>query len=152
MGKQIHNLKYLKTFRKALRSNGTCAEAVLWTFLKGRQLYGMKFRRQHSIENYIVDFYCAEAHLIIEVDGEYHYTEAGQASDKLRDERLSSLGFTILRYDNKLVFEHIEGVLEEIAAWTSPVHKMTTSFYGRPLLLKEGPFLRSKNGGGHTRT
>lgn len=120
MNKQMHNRKYLKPFRKGLRNNGTCAEALLWAFVKGRQLHGMKFRRQHSIENYIVDFYCAEARLIVELDGECHYTEAGQANDKLRDERLSSLGFTILRYENKHVFEHTEGVLEEIAAYTFP--------------------------------
>jgi very-short-patch-repair endonuclease len=92
----------------------TPAEAALWKLLKGAQFADKKFRRQHSIENYIADFYCAEHKLIIELDGEVH-NNAGQAEyDTNRDARLTDLGYTILRFENKLVFEHPAYLLEEI--------------------------------------
>ncbi len=78
---RIHNRIELKTFRKKLRNHSTSAEAVLWTYLKHRQLDGRKFRRQYSIGNYIVDFYCAEEQLVIELDGEDHFWEKGIQSD-----------------------------------------------------------------------
>ena len=65
--KQKMNLPYLKGRRKELRKNLTPAEAGLWKMLKNKQLYGLKFRRQHSIENYIIDFYCPAIKLIIEL-------------------------------------------------------------------------------------
>jgi very-short-patch-repair endonuclease len=78
MAKQrIHNRVELKPFRKKLRNNSTSAEATLWTYLKNRQLEGRKFRRQHSIGNYIADFYCPEEQLVIELDGEGHFWEEG---------------------------------------------------------------------------
>ncbi|MEL6536768.1 MAG: DUF559 domain-containing protein, partial [Bacteroidota bacterium] len=72
MPSYLHNRKYLKERRQALRNNLTSAEATLWIFLKGRQLEGKKFRRQPSIGNYIVDFYCPEEQLVIELDGGLH--------------------------------------------------------------------------------
>ena len=114
MSKPIHNLKILEGSRKNLRSNSTSSEAVLWTYLKGKQLKGRKFRRQHSIENYIVDFYCSEEKLVIELDGQGHYNTGGQVYDDFRDERLKALGFKVLRFENKLVFKNIESLLEEI--------------------------------------
>ena len=110
----MHNRKILKANRKNLRNTGTSAEAVLWTYLKARQIAGRKFRRQHSIANYIVDFYCPEERLVIELDGQSHYNVGGQISDDNRDEYLKSLGLTILRVENKWIFKNIEGVLEEI--------------------------------------
>jgi very-short-patch-repair endonuclease len=117
----IHNHKYLKEFRKDLRNNATDAEKELWQYLKGCRA-GMKIRRQHSIGNYIVDFYCPEARLIIELDGEYHFTEEGIEYDKQRTAYLTSLGFRVIRFENKLVFENPEYVLAEIkkALKTSP--------------------------------
>jgi very-short-patch-repair endonuclease len=67
-----HNYQYLKDTRRNLRANLTTPEAVLWRYLQKKQLDGRKFRRPHSIENYIVDFYCASERLIIEVDGSVH--------------------------------------------------------------------------------
>lgn len=72
MNNEIHNRKYLKQRRKDLRNNATISEKRLWIALKKSQLKGRKFRRQHSIENYIVDFYCPSEKLIIEVDGNMH--------------------------------------------------------------------------------
>ena len=111
---QIHNRKYLEDKRKSLRGNLTSAEATLWKSLKRKQLDGKKFRRQHSIENYIVDFYCPSEELIIELDGAYHLNFAQQNKDQERDDRLKTLGFKVIRFENKLVFEELEFVLDEI--------------------------------------
>ena len=117
----IHNLPHLKHLRKELRNEGTSAEAVLWTYLKNKQLSGRKFRRQHSIKNFIVDFYCPKEALIIELDGQEHYTVSGQASDELRDQHLTLMGFRILRFENKAVLECIDAVLDEIkSCFTTP--------------------------------
>jgi very-short-patch-repair endonuclease len=117
---QIKNLGYLKDWRKDLRNNMTPAEAALWKLLKGKQMGETKFRRQHSIENYIADFYCAQYKLIIELDGAVH-NNAGQADyDTNRDSRLTDLGYTVLRFENRLVFDHPEYVLMEIANFLKP--------------------------------
>ncbi|HSP10990.1 MAG TPA: DUF559 domain-containing protein [Salegentibacter sp.] len=71
--KQLHTRKELKEYRRVLRTKMTPAEAFLWTCLKARKLEGKRFTRQHSIGNYIVDFYCASDKLIIELDGEVHF-------------------------------------------------------------------------------
>ena len=110
----IHNRPYLKENRRTLRNNLTAAEATLWNMLKSKQLDGRKFRRQHSIENFIVDFYCPTEKLIIELDGSVHDNPGQANADYVRDERLRSSGFKILRIENELVFEQPETVLEQI--------------------------------------
>ncbi len=115
--KNLHNHKYLEDRRKSLRKNLTPAEATLWKYLQRKQLKGRKFRRQHSIENYIVDFYCTSEKLIVELDGAVHLDFAQQNYDYERAQDLETLGFTIVRFENKLVFENIEGVLEEISIY-----------------------------------
>lgn len=114
MAKRIHNRKYLEPWRKGLRNEGTSAEAFLWRFLQHRKLGGRKFRRQHSILNYIVDFYCPQEQLIVELDGQGHFTVDGMARDRLRTEVLKALGFRVIRFENRMVFGEIEVVLEEI--------------------------------------
>ena len=89
--KNIHNRKYLFDFRKYIRNNSTSAEVTLWKSLKRKQVEGLKFRRQHSIENYIVDFYCPTLKLIIELDGEYHNNLVQENKDSLRTEQLEEL-------------------------------------------------------------
>lgn len=111
----IHNRKYLEERRKELRKNLTSAEATLWKHLQRKQLSGRKFRRQHSIENFIVDFYCPQEQLIVELDGAYHLDFAQQNYDLERTIRLESLGFNIIRFENKLIFENLPFVLEEIS-------------------------------------
>src|SRR5579872_4184975 len=93
---QVNNVTYLKDRRKALRNNLTPAEATLWKMLKGSAL-NRKFRRQHSIENYIVDFYCPEEKLIIELDGQVHNDPIQSFYDMERRERLEELGNRMLR-------------------------------------------------------
>ena len=101
--------------RKKLRKNLTSAEATLWKYLQRKQLKGRKFRRQHSIENFIVDFYCASEKLIVELDGAVHLDVAQQNYDEERTQNLEKLGFTVIRFENKLVFEDKERVLNKIS-------------------------------------
>jgi very-short-patch-repair endonuclease len=111
---QVHNKESLTPVRKQLRTQGTSEEAKLWLALKNKQLQGRKFRRQHSINNFIVDFYCATERLIVELDGAHHYTVAGNLSDGERDEYLNAMDIKVLRFENRLVREHLDLVLAEI--------------------------------------
>ena len=87
---------------------------MFWLAIKGKQLGGLKFRRQHSIGNYIVDFYCPEHKLAIELDGGIHNNVVVHNHDTERQENLESLGVKVLRFDNEDVFKHQEQVLESI--------------------------------------
>jgi very-short-patch-repair endonuclease len=90
------------------------AEDKLWQRLRNRQLHGFKFRRQHAIERFIADFYCAEARLIVEVEGAIHqYT---QEEDAIRQEFLESLGLRVLRFTNDEINTYLDKVLEKISA------------------------------------
>ena len=111
----LHNVKYLKENRRALRSNLTPSEAELWKHLRSSQLEGYKFRRQHSIGNYILDFYCTSKKLAIELDGDIHFHYAAEQADLERDQILQDLGIKVLRFENKDVFENLEAVLQEIS-------------------------------------
>ena len=73
MTPHTHNESSLKTFRRALRNNSTEAEKALWNWLKGNRIDGLRFRRQFSVEHFVLDFYCPKLRLAIELDGEYHY-------------------------------------------------------------------------------
>ncbi|MGB5418321.1 endonuclease domain-containing protein, partial [Algibacter sp.] len=84
MKQKTHSLKHLKSKRAELRKSLTPAEAFLWKHIKARQFEGRRFTRQHSIKNYIVDFYCAKEKLIIELDGEVHNNQLAQEKDEER--------------------------------------------------------------------
>ena len=114
MKKRIHNFKYLEERRKELRSKLTPAEVFLWKCIQKKKLEGRKFRRQHSIQNYIVDFYCAEEKLIIELDGQVHFNVVQEEYDLERTSELESLGFKLIRFENKQVFEETVLVIETI--------------------------------------
>ena len=100
--------------RRILRREATDAERALWALLRSRQLDGYKFRRQHPAHPYILDFYCAEARLAVEVDGGQHYAADGLASDAERTVYLEALGVLVLRFSNRDVLTNAEGVLEAI--------------------------------------
>jgi len=106
----IHNLQNKKIFRKKLRNAATPQEIILWSKLKNSQL-GFKFRRQHSIGKYIVDFYCPEKKLIVELDGSQHIDSE---YDRERDKYLKDLGFRIIRFWDNDVNNNLEGVLLRI--------------------------------------
>jgi very-short-patch-repair endonuclease len=111
---RVHNRKYLKKTRKDLRNNSTPAEAILWNALKCKKICNKKFRRQHSILDFVVDFYCPSDKLIIEVDGGAHDDIMTELSDFERDNKLTELGFLIIRFSNDEVYNNLEWVLEEI--------------------------------------
>ena len=99
----------------------TKAEIILWSKLKGKQLNGLKFRRQHGINNYIVDFYCPELRLVIEIDGGVHCYDSRITYDKQRQEEIEALGIKVLRYTNNDVIKNLEGVLNNIIKTTTPL-------------------------------
>lgn len=92
----------------------TEAETALWGKLRKRQLRNRQFYRQRIIGNYIVDFYCPERKLVIEIDGSQHYSEPGKVKDKFRDKHLNDLGIEVLRFSAREAMENLEGVLEVI--------------------------------------
>ena len=96
---------------RVLRRNQTEAEAKLWMYLKNRQLNGAKFRRQRPVGNYICDFVCLEAKLVIELDGSQHNEKLAKENDQQRTLCLESQGFKVMRFWNNEVLENIEGVV-----------------------------------------
>ena len=107
-----------------LRKNQTHAERKLWSILRNRQLFGVKFRRQFSIGRYILDFYSPEYRLGIEADGGQHYEDKGRKRDELRTRELSKLGVQILRFSDVDILNNMEGVYriiqEDIEKKSSP--------------------------------
>ena len=99
---------------KDLRRNTTETEKLLWEKIGRNQLSGFRFKRQHPIAHYIVDFYCHKAKLVVELDGGYHNQEDQMIYDTLRTEELMDLGLTVLRFRNEEVRNRMEYVLERI--------------------------------------
>lgn len=106
--------KKLKARSRKLRSSMTDAEIALWGKLRRKQLLGLQFYRQKPLGNFIVDFYCPAARLVIEIDGGQHYEEEGRIRDGLRDGYLENLGIRVLRFSNLDVLKNIEGVIAVI--------------------------------------
>ena len=92
----------------------TRAEILLWSKLKGKQLLGLKFRRQYGVDSYVVDFYCTEIKLAIEVDGDVHGYNSRVLYDKQRQKNIEALGIKVLRYTNNDIIKNIKGVLQDI--------------------------------------
>ena len=105
----------LKEFAKDLRNNSTLSEVLLWRCLKGKQMLGYDFDRQKPIDNYIVDFFCNELMLAVEIDGCTH--DYKMEEDAIRQERLETLGVKFLRYTDLDVKRNIEGVVHSIQNW-----------------------------------
>jgi len=103
-----------KSRTRSLRANQTAAEDALWQALRRRQLGRWKFRRQHPIARYIVDFVILDGKLVIEVDGGTHATDEERARDDERTRELERLGFHIIRVTNTDVYENLDGVLATI--------------------------------------
>ena len=103
-----------RNFAKALRRTLTKAEALLWSYLKGKQLNGHHFRRQHPIGPFVADFACVEAKFVLEVDGGTHMSDADQAYDAKRTAYLEASGWHVMRVWNNQVLENRSGVLRAI--------------------------------------
>ena len=100
MGRSASSTPSIKELRRELRQNQTGAEEVLWAELGSRKLGGKKFRRQHSFDTLIVDFFCHEHLLVIEVDGSVHDSAEARLNDAEREAILLDMGLTILRFSN----------------------------------------------------
>lgn len=87
---------------------------MLWSKIRRKQLEGYQFYRQKIIGNYIIDFYCPKAEIVIELDGGQHYSEEGMSNDSKRDRYLTGLGLRVLRFSDREVFKNPEGILEII--------------------------------------
>lgn len=111
------NFKTDKLVKRAreLRQKQTPAEEVMWELVRNRHLAGLKFRRQHQIGPYIVDFFCNEKKLVVELDGDVHESEEQKKHDHKRDAYLHSLGFTVLRFENSDFLNDPQSALEQIA-------------------------------------
>lgn len=110
----LHYEKYLKGNAQKLRTGQTDAENKLWQRINRDQLLGFRFNRQKPILTYIVDFYCAKAKLVIELDGSQHYEPEYQEKDAIRDAELTALGLTVMRFSNDEIIFEIEDVVEQI--------------------------------------
>jgi very-short-patch-repair endonuclease len=108
------NTPPLKARRKELRNNPTPAEAILWKYLQCRQILGKKFRRQYSIGRYIVDFFCVECDIALELDGAPHFWDLQEEYEAERTAFLEGLGIKLIRFENRIVYQNIDAVLETI--------------------------------------
>lgn len=107
----IHNPYDTNHLRRELRRTMTKPEIILWSYLKHRQFLGYKFRRQHGIGRYIVDFYCPALRLAIEVDGGQHFEDDQREYDETRTNILQGLNIQVVRFANIDILQHIDGVL-----------------------------------------
>ncbi len=118
-------------YRRELRENATEAEKILWSHLRNRRLGGLKFRRQHAIGTYIVDFLNPETNSIIELDGDVHFLLDKQVEkDKVRQRWLEGKGFKVIRYNNDDIFNNLDCILNEL------YHNLTSN---RPDLTLPSP-------------
>ncbi|WP_154071726.1 endonuclease domain-containing protein [Bradyrhizobium lablabi] len=106
----------MRSNARALRKNSTDAERILWSELGDHRLIGASFRRQVPIANYIADFVCHAAKLVIELDGGQHFSDQAEQADAARSATIETRGFMVLRYGNHDVMSNRAGVLETIAA------------------------------------
>jgi len=114
------NDPYLKDRRRELRSNQTDAERKLWSLIRSRQIAGLRFLRQYGAGPYILDFYCPEKKLCVELDGGQHNASEHREYDKQRTEYLSSLGIKVIRFWDNEVFDNTQGVVEGIFSAVTP--------------------------------
>ena len=108
------NIKDQKTLRQSLRNNSTAPEAILWRALKGKQVDGLKFRRQFGLGPYVLDFYCPEIRLGIELDGGIHKTYEQSQYDEARTSFIASNNIKDIRFENDVVYRNINSIIEEI--------------------------------------
>jgi len=111
---RVRGMERFRLRARRLRASQTSAEARLWRVLRNRRLASWKFRRQHPIDRYVVDFVTLEGKLIVEVDGATHSTTGELRRDADRTRVLQSLGFIVVRVTNVELYENLEGVLEMI--------------------------------------
>ncbi|AXE19758.1 DNA methylase [Runella rosea] len=107
----------LKEIARQLRNNSTLSEVLLWLELKGKKMRGYDFHRQKPIDNYIVDFFCHELMLVIEIDGISHTWEEVAVNEEIRQRKIESFGIQFLRFDDKEIKQNMSFVLNTIHDW-----------------------------------
>ena len=122
---ELYNQTSQREKRRSLRNDMPPAEKIVWTVLKGRQIEGCKFRRQYSIDVFVVDFYAPELKLAIEIDGDSHFHDGAQVYDAQREEFLKSKGTYFLRFTNQQVYNNLEDVTDAIAQTICDLRKIT---------------------------
>lgn len=105
--------------RKQLRVQSSRPEIILWNKLRNEKI-GIKFRRQYSIQSYVIDFFCPEKRIAIEIDGNQHQTASSQKYDQYRDKYLNALDITVIRIQATEIFQNLKGVLDKISSVVSP--------------------------------
>ena len=114
----------LKMLARKLRKNSTLSEILLWSDLRQKQILGFQFHRQVPMLDYIVDFYCHELHLAIEIDGESHSNEAIADNDEIRQKKLEEKGIHFLRFDDLEVKQNREVIINDIISWIEQNHNL----------------------------
>jgi very-short-patch-repair endonuclease len=107
----------LKAFAQRLRNKCTGSEKILWRYLKGKQLMGYTFHRQKPLDHFIADFYCYDLKLVIELDGYTHDFPEVKKKDKRKQQRLESIGLTIIRFKDEEIFGEIDEVIRVIEGY-----------------------------------
>lgn len=110
----LYNLHHQRKFRRYLRNNSTLTERMLWEHLRSRQIAGLKFRRQYGIRGYIVDFYCPEMKLAIEIDGDVHVFYKRKLHDRQRQQKLERLGIRIIKFTGPEIYHNLPDVIDRI--------------------------------------
>ncbi|MBI4092308.1 MAG: endonuclease domain-containing protein [Candidatus Kerfeldbacteria bacterium] len=123
----LYNDPSFKRRRQKLRNESTPAERKLWGHLRKSQFLGLKFQRQYGIGPYVLDFFCPEMRLAIEVDGDSHFRPGARAYDRQRQKFIESEDITVVRFLNTDIHENIDGVLEQL-------HKVITNLCLPPTL------------------
>ena len=108
------NQKDQKLLRQTLRNNATAPEAILWRILKGKQIESLKFRRQFGLGPYVLDFYCPEIRLCIELDGGVHKTHEQAQYDEIRSKFINENNIKVLRFENDVVYRNMNAIVEAI--------------------------------------
>ncbi|MFA7446376.1 MAG: class I tRNA ligase family protein, partial [Flavobacteriaceae bacterium] len=129
------NYELLKENSHRNKNNPTETEKIMWELLKGKQLEGYKFRRQHIIDNYIVDFVCLSRRLVVEIDGGYHNDPQVKENDKIREDFLKKIGYEVLRFSNDEVLQNIDDVLDKIV---QVLEKPPLGVWGQADFIAEG--------------
>lgn len=111
---KVFNRSTDKAQRKSLRRNATPAESALWLQSRDKGILGHKFRRQYGVDKYVVDFYCPQLKLAVEIDGDSHYQDGAPERDLARQRNIEAYGITFLRFTNVDVHENLDAVLEAI--------------------------------------
>jgi very-short-patch-repair endonuclease len=126
---KIYNRTSEKEKRRLLRNNLTRAEVILWSRLQRKQILGYKFRRQFSVGSYVIDFYCPELKLAIEIDGTSPFKEEIEKYDHHRQESIEKLGISFLRFTNNDIYKNLNGIVQVIG---DKIQKMKPSSLESP--------------------